>query len=233
MNNKPELIVMLTYNDFTVENAYEIFEQCKNSKAKIWGFKEQGLPIEKMKELFSYMKKYNKQTVLEVVAYTEEKCMEGAIIAKKCGCDMLIGTLFFDSVNEYCKENNIKYMPFVGHVSGRPSILEGNANEILNEANEYLKKGVYGINVLGYRYTGDIINLNNLLVSKIKSPVCIAGSINSYQKLDEIKKINPNFFTIGTAFFENKFGGSFKEQIDKVCNYIELSQSDIKENIKC
>jgi len=29
-----ELIVMLTYNDHTVENAYDIFEQCKNSKVK-------------------------------------------------------------------------------------------------------------------------------------------------------------------------------------------------------
>ena len=43
MNNNPELIVMLTYNDCTVENAYEIFEQCKNSKAKFWGFKEKKL----------------------------------------------------------------------------------------------------------------------------------------------------------------------------------------------
>lgn len=43
MHEKPELIVMLTYNDVTVSNAYEIFEQCRNTKAVYWGFKEEGL----------------------------------------------------------------------------------------------------------------------------------------------------------------------------------------------
>lgn len=40
MNDHPELIVMLTHNDLTVENAAEVFETCKNSKAEYWGFKE-------------------------------------------------------------------------------------------------------------------------------------------------------------------------------------------------
>ena len=30
---RSELIVMLTHNDLTVENAYEIFEQCQDTKA--------------------------------------------------------------------------------------------------------------------------------------------------------------------------------------------------------
>ena len=40
MKDIPELIVMLTYNDCTANNAYEIFDKCKNSQAKYWGFKE-------------------------------------------------------------------------------------------------------------------------------------------------------------------------------------------------
>ena len=52
MNHSPELIVMLTHNDCTVKNAYQIFEQCKNTRAKYWGFKEEGLPKAQMKELF-------------------------------------------------------------------------------------------------------------------------------------------------------------------------------------
>ena len=40
------------------------------------------------------------------------------------------------------------------------------------------------------------------------------------QLLDEIKDAAPWTFTIGGAFFENKFGGTFAEQIDKVCDYI-------------
>ena len=40
MNDHPELIVMLTHNDLTLENAAEVFETYKNSKAEHWGFKE-------------------------------------------------------------------------------------------------------------------------------------------------------------------------------------------------
>ncbi len=43
MKENLNLIVMLTHNDVTVNNAYEIFEQCKNSKAKFGGFKEKTL----------------------------------------------------------------------------------------------------------------------------------------------------------------------------------------------
>ena len=54
--NFPELIVMLTHNDRTVENAREIFEQCKNTKARLWGFKEEPLPLDDMKKLFARIK---------------------------------------------------------------------------------------------------------------------------------------------------------------------------------
>ena len=42
MKKKPVLIVMLTHNDRTVENAGEIFEQCGDSAARYWGMKEEG-----------------------------------------------------------------------------------------------------------------------------------------------------------------------------------------------
>lgn len=221
MKNTPELIVMLTHNDCTVENAYEVFDSCKNSKAQFWGFKEKPLPLDQMKKLYTYMKECGKTTFLEVVEYTEKECMEGAKMAVECGCDILMGTIFFDSVNEFCKAHKIKYMPFVGKVIDRPSILEGSIEDMIKEANEYLKKGVYGFDLLGYRFTGDAIALNKAFVSAVDAPVCLAGSIDSFQRLDEVKDASPWTFTIGSAFFENKFDGTFNEQINKVCNYME------------
>lgn len=220
MQNKPLLIVMLTYDDLTVKNAYEIFENCKNSKAEIFGFKEEPLSIPEMKRLFNYIKDNGKKTVLEVVAYTEQECIDGAKIAVECGCDYLIGTIFSDSVNEYCKANNIKYMPYVGKIEERPSVLSGNIDDMISEANEYLKKGVYGFNLLGYRYTGDAFELNKRFVNGVDAPVCLAGSVNSFQRLDEVKEVSPWSFTIGSAFFDNKFGTDFAEQIDRVVEYI-------------
>ena len=220
MENYPELIVMLTHNDLTVTDAYEVFDRCKDSKAKFWGFKEEPFPLGQMKQLFTYMKNCGKTTFLEVVAYSEKECLEGAKKAVECNCDFLMGTTFFDSVNNLCKAHHLNYMPFVGKITGRPSVLEGTPIDMIIEANEYIAKGVYGIDLLGYRYTGDPVYLNQEFVANVKAPVCIAGSINSFKRLDEIKTIAPWSFTIGGAFFENKFGGTFKEQINKVCDYI-------------
>lgn len=221
MNDYMNLIVMLTHNDKTVTNANEIFEKCKNSNAKYWGMKEEGLPISEMKKLYKCMKQNNKITVLEVVAYTEEEGLNGANIAIECNVDILMGTLFYDSINELCKRHNIKYMPFVGKVSKRPSILEGSAEDMIKEANNYIEKGVYGIDLLGYRYIGYAIKLNKEIVENVNGPVCIAGSVNSYKRLNEVKDANPWAFTIGGAFFENRFNDTFSNQINKVCNYVK------------
>ena len=182
----PSLIVMLTHEDQTVQNAYEIFDAYKDSDAEYWGFKEEPLPLSKMKDLYAYMKSCGKKTVLEVVAYTQAECMSGAKMAAECGCDLLMGTVYSDAVNEFCRENGIKYMPFVGEIHDRPSVLEGTCEEMILQAREYLAKGVYG-----------------------------------YQRLNEIRKAVPWAFTIGSAFFENKFDGNFGEQINKVCQYIK------------
>lgn len=112
-------------------------------------------------------------------------------------------------------------MPFVGQITDRPSILEGSIEHMISQAKEYLAKGVYGFDLLGYRYTGDPIELNNTFVQAVQAPVCLAGSINSYERLDEVIEANPWAFTIGSAFFEEKFGTEIHEQINNVCNYLE------------
>lgn len=217
----PHLIVMLTRNDKTMENACEIFENCKNSEADFWGFKEEGLPEEKMKRLFAEMKACGKTTFLEVVAYSEEEGLKGAKTTAECGCDVLMGTKFFDSINNFCKANNIKYMPFVGNVYGRPSILEGTAEEMIKEAEEYLGKGVYGIDLLGYRLkNGDAYELCKTFVSEIDAPVCIAGSINSFDRIYEVKQLGAWGFTIGGAFAENRFGSDFCQGLNTVCKFL-------------
>ena len=221
METKNNLVVMLTYDDKTILNAKEIFEQCRNSKALYWGFKEKPLPLDQMKELFQIMKDCHKKTVLEVVAYSEAECLQGAHMAHECGVDMLMGTLYFDSVNSYCKQHQILYMPFVGQVSQCPSILEGNLEEMVAQANSYLEKGVYGIDLLGYRYQGDANTLIHEFVKQVHAPVCVAGSINSMERLALIKDTSPFAFTIGSAFFDHDFGESVCDQIDMVCTYMQ------------
>lgn len=65
---------------------------------------------------------------------------------------------------------------------------------------EYISKGAYGIDLLGYRYMGDPSELNRRFVFEVDATVCLAGSLNSYERLDEIIGIYPWSFTIGSAF---------------------------------
>ena len=223
MKNIPELIVMLTHNDKTVENAIEVFESAKDAPAKFWGFKEIGIPEDQMIDLVKRMKAAGKTTFLEVVDYTEAGCVAGAECCVRCGFDILMGTMYFDSVREICEKAGIKYMPFVGKISGRPSILEGDIQEIIDEANNLVDtKGIKGFDLLGYRYTGDAVKLNAEFVKNVRGDVCLAGSVQSYKRLDEVKATGAWAFTIGGAFFENKFGDglSFGEQIDVVVDYM-------------
>ena len=221
MQHEPMLIVMLTYNDKTVLNAAEIFEKCKNSAAQFWGMKEEPLAPEQMKALYQKMRECGKKTVLEVVCYTEDKCLEGAKLAAECGVDILMGTIYSDRILHFCQEHGLRYMPFVGKVYERPSILDGEVDAIIAEAKEYIRRGAYGIDLLGYRYTGNAAELNRRLVAEVDAPVCLAGSVNSFARLDEVRNAAPWSFTIGSAFFDNAFGEDFGEQIDKVCAYMK------------
>ena len=222
MKNIPELIVMLTHNDKTVENAIEVFESAKDAPAKFWGFKEIGIPEDQMIDLVKRMKAAGKTTFLEVVDYTEAGCVAGAECCVRCGFDILMGTMYFDSVREICEKAGIKYMPFVGKISGRPSILEGDIQEIIDEANNLVDtKGIKGFDLHGYRYTGDAVKLNAEFVKNVRGDVCLAGSVSSYKRLDEVKATGAWAFTIGGAFFEHKFyGGTFAEEITAVVNYM-------------
>lgn len=218
--NNPELVVMLTHNDYTVDNAEDIFEQCRDSEANYWGMKEVPLPPERMKALYADMKRSGKTTVLEVVGYTEEAGVRGAHLAAECGCDILMGTVFSVRVAEICHANGIRYMPFVGKISGRPSVLSGSVEEIVSDARNAVGAGADGVDLLGYRYVGDALALNESICQSLPGKVCIAGSIDSFQRLDEVKGAGAALFTIGGAFFDNKFDGTFCQQINKVCRHL-------------
>ena len=112
-------------------------------------------------------------------------------------------------------------MPYVGNVIERPSVLEGNIDDMIAEAKDCLEKGVDGFDLLGYRYTEDARELIERFVKEVDAPVCVAGSVDSYERLDELKDIEPWSFTIGSAFFHNCFDGTISEQIDKVCDYVD------------
>ena len=220
---KPEFILMLTYNDTTVKEALQIFRECKDAPVHHWGFKDVGLPPEAMKALVHEMKEAGKTTYLEVVSLSEEEGLRGAQIALDAGFDVLMGTVYFDSIWEFLKGTPIQYYPFPGHIYGHPSILDGTMEEIIKHARFLESKGVQGMDLLSYRYTGDAPQLLREVVKATHVPIVSAGSIESYKRLAEVWQAGTWGFTIGSALFDKKFtpGGSFLENTLAVCDWLE------------
>ncbi len=220
---RPDIIVMLTHHDVTVPDAAEVFEVCKDIEAvKLWGFKNVGLPKDQMKALTAAMKAAGKTTFLEVVTYDEASCLDGAQTAIDCGFDYLMGTLYYDSVAKLLKDNGMDYLPFVGKVSGSPSILEGTNEEIIQNAKDLMAKGVTGFDILAYRHVVDGEKLAYEFCAAVPARICIAGSINSFARIDTMFDIGPWTFTMGSALFEKKFlpEGSFRENLIAVAEYM-------------
>ena len=199
-----KIIIMLTHNDKTVPDAIEIFDENKDLPIQYWGFKDVGMEPAKMKILCDKMHEAGKTAFLEVVSYSEEECMRGAKLAVDCGFDYLLGTLYYDSVAAYIKEHGLKYCPFAGKVSQSPSILEGTVEEMLAQEAKFAENGVYGTDLLGYRYVD-------------------AGSIGSEERMKLVKEMNPWTFTMGSALFTKNFvkDGSFRDNLKYVVDFLK------------
>ena len=220
---KPKLIVMLTHHDQTVSNALELFEHTKAYPITHWGFKDVGLPPEEMQAVVTAMKEAGKITFLEVVSLSEAEGLRGARLAVELGFDILMGTVYYPSIGDYLKDKPIHYYPFPGHVHSHPSILDGEIDEIVAHARELEGYGVHGLDLLTYRYNGEATHLLKQVVAATKVPVVSAGSIASFERINEVWDTGAWGFTIGSAFFDRQFvpNGSFEENVLAVCNWLE------------
>ena len=220
---KPELIVMLTHHDQTVHNALELFERSKDYPITHWGFKDVGLSPHEMQTVVTAMKAAGKITFLEVVSLSEAEGLRGAQLAVDLGFDILMGTVFYPSIGDYLRDKPIRYYPFPGHVHSHPSILDGTIEDIVSHASELEGHGVHGLDLLTYRFDGEASLLLKRVVEGTHIPIVSAGSITSFERINEVWGAGAWGFTIGSAFFEKKFvpDGSFEENLWAVCNWLE------------
>ena len=233
-----ELIVMLTQDDVTVKNARDVFLSACDLDIKNWGFKNTGIGNNDMSLLIKTIKDKGKTAVLEIVNYNKASCLEIVKKAAEYGIDQIMGTLYSESIKDFLEKRNIPYKPFVGKVSGNPSILEGRPQEIIDEAKLLMEKGVSGFDLLAYRhiegFTPEVFDARIKTAEKMareliketdsqKAQTCIAGGICTFEQIDFVLDAAPWAFTIGTALFESRFSpnGSFKENLTAVLDYIK------------
>lgn len=218
-----EFIFFLTYSDVTVYNAIEVFEKIKDLGIKYVGFKDVGLPKEKLKKLHEMMKKDGMTSFLEVVSATEEDNIRSAKMGLELGVDNLIGGTYVRKTLPLLQDTETKYFPYIGKIVGHPCLLRGTIEEITKDAKMVEDLGADGIDLLAYRYDGDPERLIKSVQKAVKIPLIIAGSINSIERVRKMKELGVWAFTIGSAIFDKKFvhNGTLSDQITAVLKEIE------------
>ena len=219
-----DFIFMLTHHDKTVENCIEVFEEIKHLKFKYIGFKDIGVPKEKLINLGKRIKDSGKELFLEVVSLNEEDEVRSAKVAVELNVDYLMGGTRVNVVSEIIKPTKIKYLPFPGKIVGHPSVLEGTIDEITKSAIDLSSnKYVYGLDLLSYRFKGNVEELIKSVVNKTKVPIVSAGSIDSEEKIKIVSALGVWAFTVGSAAFEKKFANGSSSIVDQLENILKLS----------
>jgi len=213
---------MLTHNDVTIKDAYDVFMSSWDLDVRNWGFKNIGLDKNEMHGLANAMKAKGKTTFLEIVTCDEKSCLDGAKLGLECGIDEIMGGPYFPSVHKILDDNNIPYKPFAGKVSGSPNVLEGSCAEIIDDVKRLMENGIGGFDILAYRHRENDETLARRLCDAVDARICIAGSISGFDRIDAMFDIVPWAFTMGSALSGKRImpRGSFRENLLAVLDYM-------------
>lgn len=200
----PEFILMLTRNDETVPDARAIYASLTSTGIAHVGCKDLGLPRLELEALLRDIRTSGHTSYLEVVAGTPEATLNSARIAAEVVPDYLIGGTLIEPVQEVIAGTGIRFFPYVGRVVGCPCLLHGSIQEICDEARRAEEAGVDGINLLAYRYDGNVPRLVDAVLKTIDLPVICAGSVDSLERVRQLAELGVWAFTIGTAVLDRK-----------------------------
>jgi hypothetical protein len=214
-----EFIFMLTHDDRTVPNARSVYDEVRSTGVRYVGFKDIGLPIAELRELSSAIRADGREVMLEVVSEDRDDELRSIRAALEIGVDWLLGGTHPDEALEILAGTSIRYCPFPGRVIGHPSLLRGTIDEIAGDAAALTARpGVHGLDLLAYRYDGDVEALTAAVQGRSSGPVIAAGSVDSLERIAALARIGVWGFTIGGAIFDGRFAGapSVAAQIDTV-----------------
>ena len=235
-----EFIFMLTRDDRTVADAHDVYETLRDTDLRLVGFKDIGLPAAELRRLADRMRADGREVFLEVVSERAEDELRSVEAALEIGVDWLLGGThpeaalpILDRVGPPGTPGRPRYCPFPGRVVGHPSVLEGTLEEIAASAAELTARpGVDGLDLLAYRWAGDVPTLTRAVVDACSGPVIAAGSVDSEERIRALAGAGAWAFTIGGAIFDGRLpaGPSVRDQV--VCA-LELarSASDAREEV--
>jgi hypothetical protein len=204
-----EFIFMLTHSDRTVPNARAVYDEIRSSGLRYVGFKDIGLPIPELRELAGAIRADGREVMLEVVSEDKDEELRSIRAALEIGVDWLLGGTHPDEALEILAGSSARYCPFPGRVIGHPSQLRGSIDEIAGDAEALTARpGVHGLDLLAYRYDGDVEALTAAVNERSSGPVIAAGSVDSLDRISALTRIGVWGFTIGGAIFDGRFAGA-------------------------
>src|SRR4051794_21768468 len=194
-----EFIFMLTRDDVTLPDAREVYASVASTGLRHVGCKDVGLPADELKALMDDIRARAHQSYLEVVSETPEATLESARAAAKIRPDHLIGGTLIEPAQEILRGTGVRFFPYVGRIVGHPCLLRGSIEEIVEDTRRAAALRVDGINLLAYRYDGDVEALTRAVVNASDLPVICAGSVDSVERIRALDACGAWAFTIGTA----------------------------------
>lgn len=219
-----EFIFMLTRNDQTVPDAMAVYDEIRDTDLRYVGFKDIGLPVARLRELATAMRADGREVFLEVVSERVEDEIRSVEASLEIGVDWLLGgthpdeaLAILDRIGPPGTPGRPRYCPFPGRIVGHPSVLEGSLTEIAGSARRLTARdGVHGLDLLAYRWDGDVPALVRAVVAASAGPVIAAGSVDSAEQIDALADAGAWAYTIGGAIFDRRLPGgpSVREQVE-------------------
>lgn len=201
-------VFMLTKDDRTVADAAAVYASLARTPLRYIGFKDIGLPVGDLVALAAAMKRDGKQVMLEVVSTSRDAEIRSIEAACEIGVDYLLGGRHAVDAVRILKGTNIRYFPFAGRTEGHPTRLVGTIEEIVDDARRLADlPGVHGLDLLAYRFAGDVEQLAARVVQSVEIPVLAAGSIDGNERVQAMRRCGVWGFTVGSAVFDGDFLG--------------------------
>jgi hypothetical protein len=199
-----EFIFMLTRGDVTLADAREVYGSVAGTGVRHVGCKDVGLPEDELAALMEDIRAAGHTSWLEVVSETEEATLRSARAAARIRPDNLIGGTLIEPVQEILAGTGVRFFPYVGEIVGHPCLLRGSVEAIVADAQRAAALGVDGINLLAYRYDGDVEALVRAVTGATDLPVICAGSVDSAARIRALDDCGAWAFTIGTAALDGE-----------------------------
>jgi methylglyoxal synthase len=201
-----DFILMLTSGDRTIPDARARLDEALEGGVRHIGFKDVGLPTEDLRALAEAIRAAGGRSYLEVVSLDAESELASGRAAIDLDVDCLLGGTRAAEVTALTRDHPLRYYPFPGRITGHPSVLEGPADRIVKDAVRLAElEHVHGLDLLAYRFDGDVAALMRQVCAAVAKPVIMAGSIDSEDRVMEAARAGAAGFTVGTAALAGAF----------------------------